>query len=53
MKIYETPELVELGNAVELTLGGRPGTTADNNGTEYYVAPCGCACGNPDPIEQK
>ena len=49
MKHYESPELVELGDAVELTLGGRPGSVLDCAGAEYEINPC-CCCGGPgDP----
>ena len=40
MKRYESPELVELGDAVELTLGGRPGEVLDCAGAEYEINPC-------------
>jgi hypothetical protein len=47
MKHYETPELVELGDAVELTLGTRPGDTIDQSGGEYWVSSCAsCSCTN-------
>ena len=48
MKHYESPELIELGDAVELTLGTRPGTIIDQAGAEYnppYPPPCGCGPG--------
>lgn len=44
MKRYESPEIVELGDAVELTLGGRPGSVLDCAGAEYEINPC-CCCG--------
>jgi hypothetical protein len=49
MKEYETPELVELGDVLELTLGNRPGVDYDQS--EYYPpGPPGC-CGGGGPIE--
>lgn len=51
MKHYETPELVELGDAIELTLGMRPGDVIDQAGAEYWET-TGCCCGGCDgPIE--
>jgi len=44
MKKYQTPELVELGDAVELTLGTRPGDYADQSGAEFWPTPPSC-CG--------
>jgi hypothetical protein len=57
MKHYESPELVELGDAVELTLGTRPGEVIDQAGAEYnppYPTCGGCGgCGGcvENPIE--
>lgn len=51
MKKYQTPELVELGDAVKLTLGTRPGDYADQSGAEYWHTPIGCCSdlpGGPD-----
>lgn len=48
MKHYETPELVELGDAVELTLGTRPGDNVDQSGGEYWPS-IGCCCCCEDP----
>ncbi len=54
MKNYQTPELVELGDAVELTLGTRPGDYADQSGAEFWPSPPSCCGGGgPGPIEQK
>lgn len=50
MKDYETPELVELGEVIELTLGTRPGDLYDQSGAEYWPSPgCGCDDGGGGP----
>jgi hypothetical protein len=44
MKDYETPELVQLGDVLELTLGYRPAEEFD--GSEFYdPGPPGCLPG--------
>ena len=50
MKEYASPELVKLGDAVELTLGTRPGAYIDQAGAEFWPDPPGCCggCGGCD-----
>jgi hypothetical protein len=52
MKHYESPELVELGDAIELTLGTRPGENLDQNGAEFNPPFPQCVgCDGPgDPL---
>jgi hypothetical protein len=47
MKEYTTPELVKLGDALELTLGTRPGADFDQNGAEFDPYPP-CCCSSCD-----
>jgi hypothetical protein len=54
MKDYATPELIKLGDALELTLGTRPGADFDQSGAEFDpYPPCCCGgCGGGGCIEQ-
>jgi hypothetical protein len=54
MKDYATPELIKLGDALELTLGTRPGADFDQSGAELDpYPPCCCGgCGGGGCIEQ-